>query len=227
MYTTTSYNTVHPLNHYINHVLPIKETHSNSTPQRTRITRACDHCQLRKTKCDSAKPRCSQCVKRNDPCTFTTKVCKRGPKPKQHSYPYTSSVDTQVTKSTNVYPYPDYYFQRSNSPQQDREINNTNSSRYSDAFDYRISRYPLPKHQHQFSSCNNHTSIEYNSNSTSELSSNLSSSDHELHRLPPILINPSQLIKSPQINLRLPSLSQKKFRLPSISSLLNSCDDSI
>ncbi|KXN67423.1 hypothetical protein CONCODRAFT_21856, partial [Conidiobolus coronatus NRRL 28638] len=45
---------------------------------RTRITRACDHCQLRKTKCDSTKPRCSQCVKRGDPCTFTTRVSKRG-----------------------------------------------------------------------------------------------------------------------------------------------------
>ncbi|KXN67425.1 hypothetical protein CONCODRAFT_24974, partial [Conidiobolus coronatus NRRL 28638] len=51
---------------------------NSANPARTRITRACDHCQLRKTKCDSAKPRCSQCVKRNDPCVFTTRVCKRG-----------------------------------------------------------------------------------------------------------------------------------------------------
>ncbi|KXN67426.1 hypothetical protein CONCODRAFT_42868, partial [Conidiobolus coronatus NRRL 28638] len=49
---------------------------------RTRITRACDHCQQRRTKCDSAKPRCSQCVKRNDTsCTFTARINKRGPKP--------------------------------------------------------------------------------------------------------------------------------------------------
>ncbi|KXN67424.1 hypothetical protein CONCODRAFT_22309, partial [Conidiobolus coronatus NRRL 28638] len=51
---------------------------------RTRITRACDHCQLRKTKCDSTKPRCTQCIKRGDPCTFTTRVSKRGPKPKRY-----------------------------------------------------------------------------------------------------------------------------------------------
>lgn len=227
MYTTNSYSAVHPLNHYIKHALPIKDTHNSSSPQRTRITRACDHCQLRKTKCDSAKPRCSQCVKRNDPCTFTTKVCKRGPKPKQHSYPYASNVDVQVTKSTNVYPYPDYYFQRSNSPQQVREVNNSNSSRYSDSVNYCRPSYPPLQSHYQYSNKSNHTSIEYNFNSTSDLSSNLSSSDHELHRLPPILINPSQLVKSPQNNLRLPSLSHSKFKLPSISSLLNACDDII
>lgn len=190
---------------------PINNQSRAAIPSRTRITRACDHCQLRKTKCDSAKPRCSQCVKRGDPCTFNTRVSKRGPKPKrytQSSYPIKNKNNVQMSKkSTNVYPYPNYF------PVDTRRFitsnYNTKQSNYS--------QQPLTQG--------------YN-NITQDYSEFLKSEDFISQVLPPIKTS-SSLPSSPSSpsfptstngltlpSLRLPS-SSNNFKLPPISALLN------
>ncbi|KAG0289601.1 hypothetical protein BGZ97_006428, partial [Linnemannia gamsii] len=47
--------------------------------KRSCVTQACDHCRQRRVKCDLAKPRCSQCERVNNDCTFLIQPKKRGP----------------------------------------------------------------------------------------------------------------------------------------------------
>jgi hypothetical protein len=191
------------LNHYSStSSLEMSNNTSNLVnPARTRITRACDHCQLRKTKCDSAKPRCSQCVKRNDPCTFTTRVCKRGPKPKRLTYPYPGCKENLPQKSHNTYPYPSYF-------SLNRQPINLGSSAYIKP-DFRRSSYP------QQSSALNYNSPDHNF----EFST---SARYNNQNLPPIQTSsPPSLISSStisSINLRHPDLSNSNssFKLPSL-----------
>ncbi|AOA63871.1 GQ67_03024T0 [Komagataella phaffii] len=42
--------------------------------KRTRAHSACEHCRLKKTKCDEARPSCSQCKTRNLQCTYKDSV---------------------------------------------------------------------------------------------------------------------------------------------------------
>ncbi|KAI9294056.1 hypothetical protein K502DRAFT_292794, partial [Neoconidiobolus thromboides FSU 785] len=35
------------------------------------LNNSCDHCRLRKIKCDSGKPRCSYCVRKEYECTYS------------------------------------------------------------------------------------------------------------------------------------------------------------
>ncbi|GJJ73951.1 hypothetical protein EMPS_06309 [Entomortierella parvispora] len=53
-----------------------------STYKRRKITHACDYCRIKRTKCDSVKPQCSQCLKANVACTFLIRHKKRGPIPR-------------------------------------------------------------------------------------------------------------------------------------------------
>ncbi|KAL6822573.1 hypothetical protein J3E69DRAFT_337485 [Trichoderma sp. SZMC 28015] len=45
-------------------------THQLESPRHGRTTTACEACRLRKTRCDSARPACSKCVKRNIICEY-------------------------------------------------------------------------------------------------------------------------------------------------------------
>ncbi|KAF9137713.1 hypothetical protein BGX30_009970 [Mortierella sp. GBA39] len=47
--------------------------------KRSCVTQACDHCRQRRVKCDLIKPRCSQCERVNNDCTFLIQPKKRGP----------------------------------------------------------------------------------------------------------------------------------------------------
>lgn len=46
--------------------------------KKRRVTRACDHCRLKRAKCDGATPACSFCVTTNATCTYTQAAKKRG-----------------------------------------------------------------------------------------------------------------------------------------------------
>lgn len=63
-----------------------------------RVSRACDECRKRKTKCIGQGQHCQTCVAKSVPCTFQFPSCKRGPKPKQQagyfSLPPSSSSPT-------------------------------------------------------------------------------------------------------------------------------------
>ncbi|KAK3837360.1 MAG: hypothetical protein J3R72DRAFT_476942 [Linnemannia gamsii] len=50
-----------------------------SSPERTRVTQACDHCRQRKTICDAQRPAYARCVRANYECTFLMPRKKRGP----------------------------------------------------------------------------------------------------------------------------------------------------
>ncbi|KAL7785440.1 hypothetical protein V8C43DRAFT_317729 [Trichoderma afarasin] len=45
-------------------------THQLESLRHSRTTTACEACRLRKTRCDSARPACSKCVKRNITCEY-------------------------------------------------------------------------------------------------------------------------------------------------------------
>ncbi|KAJ9070807.1 hypothetical protein DSO57_1003669 [Entomophthora muscae] len=55
-----------------------------------RVSRACDECRKRKTKCIGQGQHCQTCVAKNVACTFQFPSCKRGPKPKQQQAGYFS-----------------------------------------------------------------------------------------------------------------------------------------
>ncbi|KAF0515131.1 C6 transcription factor [Gigaspora margarita] len=40
------------------------------TLNRLNVTRACDSCKTLKVKCDTGTPKCTQCIKRNQECTY-------------------------------------------------------------------------------------------------------------------------------------------------------------
>ncbi|KAM3534808.1 hypothetical protein MY4038_001889 [Beauveria bassiana] len=50
-----------------------EERRPEVTPSRRRklVSNACNSCRTRKTKCDSARPQCRQCARRNWPCVYT------------------------------------------------------------------------------------------------------------------------------------------------------------
>ncbi|KAJ8327531.1 hypothetical protein QVD99_003577 [Batrachochytrium dendrobatidis] len=48
---------------------------------KSRVTQACDLCSKKKSKCDGAKPLCSNCVSSDTPCTYTRNPKRRGPPP--------------------------------------------------------------------------------------------------------------------------------------------------
>ncbi|KAK3837384.1 MAG: hypothetical protein J3R72DRAFT_198344 [Linnemannia gamsii] len=52
---------------------------TDGTNKRSCVTQACDHCRQRRVKCDLTKPRCSQCERVNNDCTFLIQPKKRGP----------------------------------------------------------------------------------------------------------------------------------------------------
>ncbi|KAJ3194396.1 hypothetical protein HK101_002794 [Irineochytrium annulatum] len=53
---------------------------SSAAGKRKRTTKACDTCNKRKVKCDSAQPRCHQCASHDLECTYSREAKKRGPK---------------------------------------------------------------------------------------------------------------------------------------------------
>ncbi|KAI8833760.1 hypothetical protein BC829DRAFT_365745, partial [Chytridium lagenaria] len=53
---------------------------SGSGGKRKRTTKACDTCNRRKVKCDSAQPSCFQCSSHGLQCTYSREAKKRGPK---------------------------------------------------------------------------------------------------------------------------------------------------
>jgi hypothetical protein len=59
----------------------------------TRISKACDECKVRKTKCDGNMS-CSQCIKRNSKCSFDSPSKKRGPKTKSRMPPNVSPASS-------------------------------------------------------------------------------------------------------------------------------------
>ncbi|KAF0517735.1 fungal specific transcription factor [Gigaspora margarita] len=53
------------------------------TLNRLNVTRACDSCKTLKVKCDNETPKCTQCIKKKQECTYYKgKESKRGRKPK-------------------------------------------------------------------------------------------------------------------------------------------------
>ncbi|KAJ3031793.1 hypothetical protein HDV00_008123 [Rhizophlyctis rosea] len=56
------------------------EASRNSTPKRTRASRACDQCRKRRTKCSGKTP-CDSCITLEIPCTYVPVEKKRGPLP--------------------------------------------------------------------------------------------------------------------------------------------------
>ncbi|KAJ3213294.1 hypothetical protein HDU67_003087 [Dinochytrium kinnereticum] len=53
---------------------------ASSGMKRKRTTKACDTCNRRKVKCDSAQPSCHQCASHDLQCTYSREAKKRGPK---------------------------------------------------------------------------------------------------------------------------------------------------
>ncbi|RIB08688.1 hypothetical protein C2G38_2210978 [Gigaspora rosea] len=53
------------------------------TLNRLNVTRACDSCKSSKVKCDTATPKCTRCIKKDQECTYYKgEGSKRGRKPK-------------------------------------------------------------------------------------------------------------------------------------------------
>lgn len=53
--------------------------------KRTKVSRACDECRRKKTRCDLAPVGCSTCRRANIPCTFARAQLKRGPTKRRSS----------------------------------------------------------------------------------------------------------------------------------------------
>ncbi|KAI0227993.1 Gypsy retrotransposon integrase-like protein 1, partial [Massospora cicadina] len=74
------------------------------TMKARRVSRACDECRKRKTKCIGQGQHCQACMAKKVACTFQFPTCKRGPKPKlQPSYfslPASSSNPTSPHEPT-------------------------------------------------------------------------------------------------------------------------------
>jgi len=67
-----------------------------------RVSRACDECRKRKTKCIGLGHHCQTCIAKKVSCTFNFPSCKRGPKPKirdttlnTNNHYYSSPKETQ------------------------------------------------------------------------------------------------------------------------------------
>jgi hypothetical protein len=61
---------------------------------------ACDHCHLRKIRCDKHKPQCVECIKRNIKCNYGIRA-KRGPKVKSKIETKKQKIQNIVQKSNN------------------------------------------------------------------------------------------------------------------------------
>ncbi|KAK3812596.1 MAG: hypothetical protein JOS17DRAFT_841259 [Linnemannia elongata] len=74
------------------------------TPERTRVTQACDRCRQKKTVCDALRPACSRCLRANHECTFLMPQKKRGPLhgSKQGVTSELSNTVGQLGSSTNI-----------------------------------------------------------------------------------------------------------------------------
>ncbi|KAJ2794171.1 hypothetical protein H4S07_006832, partial [Coemansia furcata] len=51
----------------------------DSDTKRQRVSRACDRCRRKKTKCDAKRPTCSHCQAISASCTYLDAAKKRGP----------------------------------------------------------------------------------------------------------------------------------------------------
>ncbi|KAJ2335552.1 hypothetical protein GGH92_007998, partial [Coemansia sp. RSA 2673] len=54
-------------------------SHLDLDPKRQRVSRACDRCRRKKTKCDAKRPVCSHCQAISASCTYLDAAKKRGP----------------------------------------------------------------------------------------------------------------------------------------------------
>lgn len=61
---------------------------------------ACDHCHLRKIRCDKHKPQCVECLKRNIKCNYGIRA-KRGPKVKPKKETKKQKIQNIVQKSND------------------------------------------------------------------------------------------------------------------------------
>jgi hypothetical protein len=58
---------------------------ASNTARRYRVSQACEHCRLKKGKCDGRQPTCSVCKRHGIDCSYDPKPRKRGLRPGQYS----------------------------------------------------------------------------------------------------------------------------------------------
>lgn len=69
--------------------------------KRTKVSRACDECRRKKTRCDVAPEGCSTCRRANVPCTFARAQLKRGPTKRRNSHTSASSPEVPLSPLSN------------------------------------------------------------------------------------------------------------------------------